>query len=58
MFSLPHVDAELFGDEADDVGREDLHVGLQAYRLQLLTEGFAPSHQGLCGNSGTLRQLC
>jgi hypothetical protein len=40
------------------VGREDLHVGLQAYRLQLLTEGFAPSHQGLCGNSGTLRQLC
>lgn len=57
MPSLPHVDAELFGNEADDVGREHFHVGLHAHRLQFLQEGPAPTHQGLRGDARTLSQL-
>ena len=57
MFSLPHVDAELFGDEADDVGREHFHVGPHAHRLQFFQERLAPTHQGLCGYARTLGQL-
>ena len=54
---IPHVDAELFGDEADDVGREHLHVGLHAHRLEFLQEGLAPTHQGLRGDARALGQL-
>ena len=54
---LPHVDAELFGDEADDMGRKNLHVGLHAHRLKFLQEGLAPAHQRLCGDARALSQL-
>ena len=37
--SLPHVNAELFDDEANDVGRQHLHVGLHAHRFQFFHEG-------------------
>ena len=53
--SFPHVNAELFGDEVDDVWRQHLHVGLHAHRFQLFQEGLAPTHQGLCGDAGTIR---
>ena len=55
--SFPHVNAKLFGDEADDVWREDLHVGLHTHRLQFLLKGLAPAHQRLCGDARTVSQL-
>ena len=54
---FPHIYAELFGDELDDMGRQHLHVGLHAHRLQFLLEGLAPAHQGLRGDAGPVGQL-
>jgi len=54
---LSHVDAELIGDETDDVGRQHLHMGLHAHRLQFLQEGLAPTHQRLRGDARIVRQL-
>jgi len=55
--SLPHVNAELFDDEANDVGRQHLHVGLHAHRFQFFHEGCAPAHQCLRGDTRRVRQL-
>ena len=57
MFSLPHINTELIGNEADDVGRQHLHVRLHAHRFQFVQERFAPTHQCLRGDTRTVSQL-
>lgn len=55
--SLPYVNAELFGNETDDMGWEDLHVRLHTHRLQFFLKGFTPAHQRLCGDARTVGKL-
>ena len=56
-FRLLYVNAKFFCHIRHNVWWQFLGTGNQADSCQFLTERLAPSHQGLCGNSGTLRQL-
>ena len=56
-FRRLNVDGKLFADEADNLRRQHLHVGLQTHRLQLLPERPQPVHQRLYADAGLHGQL-